>query len=164
VSTTPPLPRKPSLFQRGRARWDAGSGMTKVNMAVMLVVIVILLIIVVHYSACNLLKLFGWEKMGGYEAENEGASKREQMSHDWDLLQSDLAEKMKCERNSVTEGMYAGMSERMSEPMYGGVQDYHAGCMPHYAFRGSHDYNLVDYKPPHLINMYPSRHMYVNAI
>lgn len=55
-------------------------------------------------------------------------------------------------------------SAGMRENMYGGVQDYHAGCMPHYAFRNSHDYNLVDYKPPHLINMYPSQHNFVHDI
>jgi hypothetical protein len=50
------------------------------------------------------------------------------------------------------------------EKMYGKPQDYHAGCTPHYAFRGSHDYNLVNYKPPHLINMYPSRHNFIHDI
>jgi len=50
------------------------------------------------------------------------------------------------------------------EKMYGKPQDYHAGCTPHYAFRGSHDYNLVNYKPPNLINMYPSRHNFIHDI
>lgn len=165
------MPRRPSLLARGNDRFNMNIGgvAAKFAMGVMLVWIVILLIIVIHYSACNLTRLFGWEKMGGYEAENSGAGRREQMSRDWNLMQSEMAERMGCGKRSVTEGMYGGVSEGTNggaEGMYGGPNDYSAGCLPcsNTAFRGSHDYNLVGYKPPHLINLYPSRHAFVNDI
>lgn len=73
-----------------------------------------------------------------------------------------------CNSGCNTEGMIGGFEATnslpsflragMSEGMYGGPQDYHAGCTPHYAYRNHHDYNLVGYKPPHLINMYPPSH------
>jgi hypothetical protein len=83
-------------------------------------------------------------------------------SHDYNLVNYKPAHLINMYPPSNVDSQVS--ESHVSESMVGGAQDYHAGCTPHYAYRGSHDYNLVDYKPAHLINMYPSAHRYVNDI